>query len=354
MEHEIIFNGKYMMKDNCRGVQRYSREVLHALDTLVEPGQIKVLVPEISDSKLDHFENIELIKYGGKITHLFWQNFAFQWYLWMHHALGVCLSDGIPFWNIGICAIHDVRFLQDYKNLNSVNKKIRALYTRFSMWNGAKHAKKIITVSEFSKSEITKAYKINPDRVVVCHNAWQHLKDVKTDESIFDIHPEIERHKYYFLLGGKEDNKNMRWVMEIAKRYTERQFVLAGPPNLYFVDDNSVNLGKLPNCIHVGYVSDEQMRALMKYCRMFLFPSLYEGFGIPPLEAMSVGAKVAMSNAACLPEIYKDYVSYFEPHDYQIDLDQLEAEKHPASEELLNQYSWEKTAHKILDVIREL
>lgn len=347
---EVVFNGKYMIKENCRGVQRYTKEVLHAIDKKILPGQIKVIVPH-SSNITEHFNNIEVVQYGGKISPYLWQNLAFQWYVWSHHAFCICLSDGIPFWNIGLFAIHDVRFLQDFKNLDSFGKKIRGLYTIMAWWKGAKTAKGIITVSEFSKQEIIRNYHIDPGKIHVCHNSWQHFQGKNLDKTIFETYKQIVPKQYYFLLGGREDNKNMKWVMKMAQKYPDRLFVLAGPPNLYYVDEKNVHLDELHNCLHVGYISDEQVKTLMVYCRAFLFPSKYEGFGIPPMEALSVGAKAIVSNATCLPEIYQEYVSYFDPNDYDADLDQLENEYHPDAKLLLKQYSWEKTAQQILDLI---
>ena len=139
----------------------------------------------------------------------------------------------------------------------------------------------------------------------------------------------------------------------MAKKYPDRTFVFAGPSISYGIVDSEANVSEMPNCRYVGYISDGQVKALMEKCRAFLFPSKYEGFGIPPLEAMSAGAKVFMSNATCLPEIYKDFVSYFDPDDYSVDLDALEAQKHPDSKLLLEQYSWDKTAAKIKAIIQK-
>lgn len=354
MYKEIVFNGKYMIKKGCRGVQRYTKEILHAIDQMVEPGEIKVLVPHSKEKLNEKFNNIEIVQYGGRITHFFWQNLAFQWYIWTHKALAVCLSDGVPFFQVGILAVHDVRFLQDYKKIKSIKKKIRALYGRLSFYIGIHNAKQLVTVSEFSKREIMKAYRVEADRITVCHNAWQHLLEIPIDMSIFSNLEGVQKGEYYFLLGGSEDNKNMYWVMRIALKYPNRKFVLAGPPNLYFSDMDGINLTTLSNCLHVGYVSDGQVRALMQNCRMFLFPSLYEGFGIPPMEALSVGAKVAISNATCLPEIYQDYVPYFDPMDYDVDLDRLEQEFRQDAVRLLDQYSWEKTGREILKLINQI
>lgn len=70
-------------------------------------------------------------------------------------------------------------------------------------------------------------------------------------------------------------------------------------------------------------MTDGQNKALMQNCKGFLHPAVFEGFGIPPLEALSLGAPIALARASCLPELYGDTARYFDPYDYDVDLDAL-------------------------------
>ena len=82
----------------------------------------------------------------------------------------------------------------------------------------------------------------------------------------------------------------------------------------------------------------------MKHCKLFLHPAVFEGFGIPPLEALSLGAPIALARASCLPELYGDTARYFDPNDYDVDLDALLAQPVAPPAEVLAKYSWDKTA----------
>ena len=89
----------------------------------------------------------------------------------------------------------------------------------------------------------------------------------------------------------------------------------------------------------------------MEKCTVFVHPSLYEGFGIPPLEALSCGARVMVSDSTCLPEIFMDSVVYFHPDELCPDIDKLLAHKCSDTTNILNKYDWENSARKLNEII---
>ena len=170
------------------------------------------------------------------------------------------------------------------------------------------------------------------------------MKGVTPDESIFEKMPGVQKGEYYYALGSLAKHKNFKWIREVARRNPDKTFVVAGGKDLRaFGDDTEAK--DTHNVFYPGYVSDAENAALMKHCKLFLHPAVFEGFGIPPLEALALGAPIALANATCLPELYGDTARYFDPYDYDTDLDRLAAQPVAAPDEVLQKYSWDRTAN---------
>ena len=92
----------------------------------------------------------------------------------------------------------------------------------------------------------------------------------------------------------------------------------------------------------------------MTNCKAFIHPAIYEGFGIPPLEAMSCGAPLIISTATCLPEIYENSVHYIDPFDYNINLDNLLSQKIESPDVILKKFNWKQEADKLYRLLQSL
>ena len=353
---KIVINGKDFLKKNKRGVQRYTIEIISALDKYLEDIKVELLVP-YENKDIPKFKNIKIKEFGSWLPFKGWQYIAYQYYIWKNNALGVSLSaDVAPIFNPGIVAIHDMRFNRNREKIKGIKNFLKHRYKLYTSYLVAKNAKHIVTVSKFQKKEIERYYKIDSDKISVIYNAWEHLKNIKIDDNRLNKkYKNIIDKEFYFFLGGKEENKNLKWIVEVALKNKDKLFVMAGPEaDSFNIKDNDININKVDNIKSIGYITDEEIAFFMKKCSAFIFPSIYEGFGIPPLEALCFGAKVLCANSSCLPEIYKNYVSYFDPYDYNIDLNQLTKEAPTEVNGIFEIYSWEKSAKKLLDLIKIL
>ncbi len=119
--------------------------------------------------------------------------------------------------------------------------------------------------------------------------------------------------QFYFALSSATYNKNFEWVLATAAKNPDLQFVIAGTGNFETILKSHGFTTPLANVRHLGYVADDQRNWLYSRCAAFLFPSRYEGFGLPPLEAACLGAPVVVSDIQPMREIFGDEFHYVDP-----------------------------------------
>ena len=155
-------------------------------------------------------------------------------------------------------------------------------------------------------------------------------------------------------MGSLSKRKNLKWIADYAVNHQDETFAISGKMLSGLVPAELEVLQKLDNVILLGYVSDGEVKALMQKCKSFILPSYYEGFGIPPLEALSCGAKIVISNAACLPEIYGDSAYYIDPNNANVNLTELIMEERKNPSELLQKYTYQNAAEKFYQVLKNI
>lgn len=343
---KVIINGRFLIH-RVTGVERYAREILSELDKIIEPESIEIAVPpEVED--IPNYKNIKVVKVG-KLHNRLWEHLSFPWYVHKNKGISLNLCNVAPLAAPGIVCIHDVKVKATPQYFS---KKFLVWYDLL-LGNETKRAKKIITVSEFSKSEIVKYFKVNSDKIKVIPNAWQHYEKIEYDECALNKYG-LKKNNYYFSMCSLEPNKNFRWIAEEAKRNPNCVFVVAGSINKKVFADG-MGFECPDNMKLLGYVSDEEAKTMMRDCRAFLFPTFYEGFGIPPLEAMSAGAKnIYVSNTAVMHEIFENSVQYIDPNQYDAVLNNDGVNTEDSIGRVLSKYSWKKSAEILSTVISSM
>lgn len=340
---KIIVNGRFFSQ-TITGVQRYALELMKELDKLVEPEQVEIAVPPNAVG-IPQFKNIR-VHFVGKFHGHLWEQTEFPLYVWRHKGISVNLCNPSPLISPGIVCLHDARFKVIPQFLN---KKF-LLWYKLLFANAMRRGKALITTSCFSKSEFCKYYFLLPERMTVIPAAWQHYIYTECDEAVFDRYS-LKPGEYFFSMSTLEPNKNFRWVAEVAEKNPEQVFVVAGSINDK-VFANGIGFECPSNMKLLGFISDEEAKALMRDCKAFIYPSFYEGFGVPVLEALSVGATAIVSDASCMRSIYGNSVHYINPFDSEVDLEKLLQQPVEDAREILEKYSWEKSAKKLLEVVR--
>ena len=356
---KICFIGYGLGGGQPTGVQRYTLEILNALDDLVNDGEVDLLIHR--DEQADfHFRHIRVVRVGfpivlpgvpgEKIRHTLYRNLDCRRYIRKEHALSVDLNLQYPRFGCDLIAIHDCmpeKFRDpDQNKMDGLNRRRQKRILR-----ALDRAKRIVTVSDSSREDIRHIFHPGKE-IVVIPNAWQHMERIREEDSVLERFG-LRKGSYFFSLGSMNPHKNFKWIICAARQNPDAIFISTGliPAHAALPDTND-----LPdNMIFTGYLADGEVKSLMKYCRAFIQPSLGEGFGIPPMEAMSVGADCIVSNRPALPEIYRDSVWYIDPENYtDINMSQIMSRPKESNEKILNRYSWSGSAKALLKVLEKI
>lgn len=347
MQTQIYAVDGYFYTQRVSGIQRYSLEILAELDKIIPPGKVEVVVP--TGTKTPPYQNLRVVEHGK--AGALWEQCAYPLYLAKHHRTALCTCNVMPLFGArgGVAVLHDVCYRARPDFYSDLRGRLSAAWHCWQYRHIAACAGKIVTVSEFSKGEIIHYYGVAPGKISVIPNAWQHMQRVQADESVFDAAaprwPGLKPGGYYFSMANLLKNKNFPWVLRAAQRNPNAVFAIAGSGSLQ-AQAESMGLAGLKNVFYLGYVSDGEAKTLMANCKAFLFPTLYEGFGIPPLEAAACGApRVIVSDTPCMREIYGDCADYIDLATNQGDLAAIAPGQGAAG--ALARYSWAGSAQKL-------
>jgi glycosyltransferase involved in cell wall biosynthesis len=262
-----------------------------------------------------------------------------------------------------VLTIHDIKH---YSNKDLVKLR-RHLLWRVWLKANLHRASRIITVSDHVKNDILREFPIESDRIRVIPNGVDRRFRPTTDAQGFRARYQFPE-RYVLFVGQTQTNKNLKRAIDAvalarAKHNLDHQFIIAGMPS---EDDtklkNYVRDRNLANMVRfIGYVDDDDLPNLYSSAELFLFPSLTEGFGIPPLEAMSCGVPVVAAHASCLPEVLGDAAIWVDPLSIESIADGIatglldETAKRLAIAKGLSRaqhFSWEKMALETVSVYR--
>lgn len=343
----IVINGTVLC-DPITGIPRYVYEVVTRLDALLEGTGLDVRLAYRDDDRPLHLPPMKNIRVVPLRAVKYFYNMAvLPRYLKANGAFYLGLASDVTLQRDSVVVLHDIRPL--------VMDTDRGMF-RFKFWvhclSVKAFAKRVYTVSYDQRELISRRLGIPKERIGVTYNGWEHMQRCPADESIFDRLPGVKKGEYFYALGSMAKHKNYKWIREVARRNPDKTFVVAGGKDLRaFGDDTEAQ--DTHNIFYPGYVQDGENKALMQHCKAFLHPAVFEGFGIPPLEALSQGAPILLSNASCLPELYGKTARYFDPYDYEVDLDALLAQPVEPAGKVLEKFSWDRTAAFWLEELKK-
>lgn len=336
LENAIIIDGRFFTQ-KLTGVQRLGFELLKAFGELEDFKAIVALPPDAPDMPPQD-GNISYVKVG-KLKNNLWEQWTLPRYAKKAGLPLLCTGNFSPVLYKHFVILHDVTFKEkhDYKEKKSWLRKISFLVRAYIY-----KSKAVFTVSKFSADRIMHFYPKLKRRPVVIYSGYEHVLKWK-EEEVKDVPDE-----FYFSVGTANPNKNFAYVLELAKANPDKNFIVAGKPIPQFTEyaeKNGVN-----NFRFLGYITDGQMAWLYKHCRGFILPSTYEGFGLPPLEAVASGCRALyLSDIPVFKEVYGDAARFFDPYDYEntVNLGGGRTMTDGQAQELLEKCSWKKMAETV-------
>ncbi|MBI5055310.1 MAG: glycosyltransferase family 4 protein [Nitrospirae bacterium] len=351
----MIFINSRFLSQNITGVQRYAAEI---------SKQIKRLYPDTAFISPLNTINKRLSKELtpasiGKTTGSLWEQIELPLHLKKFGSpLLLNLANTAPlFYKNQIVTIHDMAFFRKPEWFS----KTFSCYYKFLIPQIAKNSAKIITVSYFSRKEIVRLLKVPEEKVQVIYNAVSE-KFLRPSEYPVDF----GYGDYILAVSSLDPRKNFKALISAFDRIKLPGFklIIAGERKKIFADVELNNLiDENKKIIFVGYASDDDLANLYKKARLFVFPSLYEGFGLPPLEAMACGCPVVVSNVASLPEVCGDAAYYIDPYSeesiavgmHRVSTDNsLRQDMIKKGLERAKIFSWEKSAREHIKVFEEV
>ncbi|EPF7462092.1 glycosyltransferase family 4 protein [Serratia marcescens] len=302
----IYINARFLTQ-GLTGVQRFAEQIS------LELKKIRSDIVFVSPNNIvrnNVADELNAIRIGKKSGH-YWEQIELPNYLRKNGCdLLVNLGNTGPvFYKKQIVTHHDVTYK---KFPQSYSRKFRAIYN-FLIPLLLRNSLALVTVSEFSKKEISNAYHYDSKNISVIYNAASAIF-----ENNAHVHPQFS--PFFLAVSSPNFHKNFHGLVEAfseLKGVDEFTLKIIGEKNRNFSSASfDESLEKAGGRIEfLGRVSDDELADLYSAAYAFIFPSFYEGFGIPPLEAQACGCPVLSSHAASMPEVLADSALYFNPYD---------------------------------------
>jgi glycosyltransferase involved in cell wall biosynthesis len=307
----LYVNGRYLAQP-ITGVQRYAREVVAAWDSQLVDGRIDpscYSIEVIAPRRVLEVPNYKRIRITTSTTNgRFWEQVELPIrtrgsLLFSPYAAAPVLKrrHAVTIHDAGVRATP-----QQY------SWPFRAYYSAV-YWVLGWTALRLFTVSEFSRKELSRYFSIPLDKLIVVHPGCDHLLGTESDLSIL-AKADIRPGRFALAVSSRSPIKNFEGLIRAWEFLGPKEFelVIAGKSNeRIFKTSQSSAKGDVK---WLGYVSDGELRGLYESASLFVYPSFYEGFGLPPMEAMSCGCPVLVADSSALPESCGDGALYCDPY----------------------------------------
>lgn len=356
----VFINGRFLSQSTT-GVQRYAYELICSIDKLLDQTledfksiYFTLLVPH-NVKELPVLKHIK-IKYVGHFKGHLWEQLELPFYAKNGLLVGFCNTGPLLLKNqiVTFCDASIYRIPEAYSTFFKI--WYRLLFTIIG-----RRAKGLLTISNFSYYELVACCGIQPQKLTVTYPGIDHQGWCKNVSTKIDNVGTVNR-PFILAVSSMSPHKNFHLLVKAVALLGKTNFdvLIAGGTNPAIFRSADI---PLPETVkHVGYVNDVELKSLYSQASCFIYPSLYEGFGLPPLEAMSNGCPVIVARAGSLPEVCDDAALYCNPNDPQdiankiwimMNDVKLQDDFRAKGKSRSEMYTWEKCARKTLSVIKK-
>lgn len=356
LEKNIIIDAR-MVTPELHGIGRYTYELIKGISNRKD-FNVKIIVNSLSlAQKMFEGYKLEFIEVKSKflaLSELLEIPLKVNKYKdYIYHTPSFSCS---PFIKLkSYMTIHDLNHIELSENYS----KIKLLYYKLIVKPFAEKSEKIFTVSEFSKQELSKWLNYDNKKIIVTYNGIEEkFKIINDEKKLEDIKKKYDLPKQFILyIGNQKKHKNLETLIKAMKKI-EMNLVINGKPEKRIesvIQDEGIN----DKIKFIGYIEDEDLPYIYNLANVFVFPSMYEGFGLPPLEAMACGCKTIVANSTCLPEVVGNgaiLVKTMEVSDYINKINNVLKKNKNEFLELgikrASKFKWEKTIDKTVSEYR--
>lgn len=374
---KIAIEGQRLFRTKKHGMDMVALELIRNLQKIDKKNEYIVFVKPDEDKCLQDTENFKIVELKGG-PYPVWEQWALPRAVEKYGCDVLhCTSNTAPMFGKTplVVILHDIIYLESVSILKKAGtwyQKFGNMYRRWVVPHVVKRSKKVVTVSNYEKERIAKFFGFGKEKLTAIYNGvGEHFKKVTDEAYLKSIKEKYNLpDNFFFFLGNTDPKKNTKGVLQAFADFNTQS---SKTYKLVMLDYDKAELKRLldeighpeqfENIFLTGYVPNIEMPAIINQCKLFLYPSLRESFGIPILEGMACGVPVITSNTSSMPEVAGDAACIVDPHKPEeitqamqriiID-DDYRNELCKKGMERASHFSWKRMAEENLKLYKEL